>query len=109
MLDFSDYTPQQLKKFLTPVEVQNEFGVDKDKLAYMRECSRDEGKLRGPMYLQDELIVLYQRKSVIVWINNKLFSSTQTKQTQETPETKVTEVTTINTNKVRKLKQTKKI
>lgn len=106
MLEKSDYTPQQLRKFLTPVEVQNEFGIDKDKLAYMRECSRDEGKLRGPMYLQDELIVLYQRKSVIIWINNKLFSSTETKQTQET---QVSQQTTLNTSKVRKLKQTKKI
>jgi hypothetical protein len=106
VLEKSDYTPQQLRKFLTPVEVQNEFGIDKDKLAYMRECSRDEGKLRGPMYLQDELIVLYQRKSVIIWINNKLFSSTETKQTQET---QVSQQTTLNTSKVRKLKQTKKI
>ena len=46
-----DYTPEQLKAFLKPKDVQKEFGIDKDTLAYMRECSVDEGKLRGPMFI----------------------------------------------------------
>lgn len=87
MLEIKDYTPQQLKKFLTPIEVQKEFGIDKDKLKYLRECSRDEGKLRGPMYLQDGLIIMYQRKSVVIWINNSMFRASETSETRETTRT----------------------
>ena len=87
MLDLKDYTPQQLKKFLAPIDVQKEFGIDKDKLKYLRECSRDEGKLRGPQYLQDGLIVMYQRKSVIIWINKSMFQASETSETRETART----------------------
>jgi len=52
---FKDYTPQQMKAFLRPAQVQKEFGLDKGQLEYMRTCSRDEGKLRGPMFLKDDL------------------------------------------------------
>ena len=79
-----DYTDQQLKEFLKPQQVQKEFGIDKDTLGYMRECSRDEGKLRGPMFLKDELIVLYQRKSVVKWIKQTMFQPAETDKTDET-------------------------
>ena len=85
-----DYTDQQLREFLKPQAVQKEFGVDKDTLAYLRECSRDEGKLRGPMFLKDANIVLYQRKSVIVWLNQSMFQEAKTQETQETRETRET-------------------
>jgi len=78
-----DYTDQQLKEFLKPQQVQKEFGIDKDTLGYMRECSRDTGNLRGPMFLKDENIILYQRKAVITWINNTSFSPSETQQTQQ--------------------------
>ena len=83
-----DYTDQQLREFLKPQAVQKEFGVDKDTLAYLRECSRDEGKLRGPMFLKAANIVLYQRKSVIVWLNQSMFQEAKTQETQETIKTK---------------------
>ena len=83
-----DYTDQQLREFLKPQAVQKEFGVDKDTLAYLRECSRDEGKLRGPMFLKDANIVLYHRKSVIVWLNQSMFQEAKTQETQETIKTK---------------------
>ena len=83
-----DYTDQQLREFLKPQAVQKEFGVDTDTLAYLRECSRDEGKLRGPMFLKDANIVLYQRKSVIVWLNQSMFQEAKTQETQETIKTK---------------------
>ena len=83
-----DYTDQQLREFLKPQAVQKEFGLDKDTLAYLRECSRDEGKLRGPMFLKDANIVLYQRKSVIVWLNQSMFQEAKTQETQETIKTK---------------------
>ena len=78
------YTPDQLKKFLTPKQIQREFGIDKDKLAYMRECSRDTGSLRGPMFLKDELIVLYQRNSIVKWIKQTMFQPAETDETDET-------------------------
>ena len=83
-----DYSPQQLKAFLRPKEVETEFGLDKDMLENMRSCSRDEGKLRGPMFLKDANIVLYQRKSVIVWLNQSMFQEAKTQETQETIKTK---------------------
>ena len=82
-----DYTPEQLKAFLKPKDVQKEFGIDKDTLAYMRECSVDEGKLRGPMFLKDELIVLYQRNSIVKWIKQTMFQPAKTDETDETDET----------------------
>ena len=90
VLDIKDYTPQQLKKFLTPIDVQKEFGIDKDKLKYLRECSRDEGKLRGPQYLQDGLMIMYQRKSVIIWINKSMFQASETSETRENIKTSKT-------------------
>lgn len=84
MLKLEDYTPNQLKQRLKPAEVDREFGIDKGTLAYMRDCSRDTGKLRGPMFLKDENIVLYQRKAVIIWINNTTFSPAETQETRKT-------------------------
>ena len=80
------YTPDQLKKFLTPKQIQREFGIDKDKLAYMRDCSRDTGSLRGPMFLKDGNIVLYQRKNVITWLKKSTFLSTETPETPQVPQ-----------------------
>ena len=53
---------------LKPTDIEAEYGIKKRALAYMRECSRDEGRLRGPMFLKDENIILYQRKSVVEWL-----------------------------------------
>ena len=87
-----DYTPQQLKAFLRPVEVQSEFGLDKGQLEYMRSCSRDEGKLRGPMFLKDDLIILYQRASVVKWLKQTMFQEAETDETAERPKTKKSSV-----------------
>jgi len=84
LLKLDNYTPGQLKQRLRPDEVEREFGLDKGTLSYMRECSRDTGNLRGPMFLKDANIILYQRKAVITWINNTTFSPTETQQTQQT-------------------------
>ncbi len=84
MLKLEDYTPNQLKQRLRPAEVDREFGIETSTLAYMRECSFDTGKLRGPMFLKDENIVLYQRKAVIIWINKTTFSPTETQETRKT-------------------------
>ena len=84
LLKYEDYTPNQLKQRLRPEQVDREFGIDKGTLSYMRDCSRDTGKLRGPMFLKDENIILYQRRAVITWINNTTFSPAET---QETPKT----------------------
>ena len=78
---FKDYTPQQMKAFLRPAEVQKEFGLDKGQLEYMRTCSRDEGKLRGPMFLKDDLIILYQRASVVKWLKQTMFQEAETDET----------------------------
>jgi len=83
-----DYTPQQLKAFLRPIEVQHEFGLDKGQLEYMRTCSRDEGKLRGPMFLKDGLCILYQRASVINWLEKTMFQEAETDKTSETVKSK---------------------
>tara|TARA_B100001057_G_scaffold499936_1_gene612604 strand:- start:2408 stop:2674 length:267 start_codon:yes stop_codon:yes gene_type:complete len=76
-----NYTADQLKVFLKPSQVQKEFGIDKGQLEYMRLCSRDEGKLRGPMFLKDDLIILYQRASVIKWLRETMFQVPQTDET----------------------------
>ena len=76
-----DYTADQLKVFLKPSQVQKEFGIDKGQLEYMRACSRDEGKLRGPMFLKDDLIILYQRASVVKWLRETMFRVPQIDET----------------------------
>ena len=78
---FKDYTPDQMKAFLRPAQVQKEFGLDKGQLEYMRTCSRDEGKLRGPMFLKDDLIILYQRASVVKWLKQTMFLEAETDET----------------------------
>jgi len=80
---FKDYTPQQMKAFLRPAEVQKEFGLDKGQLEYMRTCSRDEGKLRGPMFLKDDLIILYQRASIVKWLKQTMFQEAETAETNK--------------------------
>ena len=85
---FKDYNPQQLKAFLRPKEVQQEFGLDKDMLGEMRSCSKDEGKLRGPMFLKDGLVILYQRASVINWLKQTMFQEAETDETPKTAKSK---------------------
>ena len=88
LLKFEDYTPNQLKQRLRPEEIEREFGLDKGTLAYMRECSRDTGKLRGPMFLKDENIILYQRKSVVIWLNKTMFSEAESTETGKSGQSK---------------------
>ena len=79
-----DYNPQQLKAFLRPKDVQQEFGLDKDMLENFRSISIDEGKLRGPMFLKDGLVILYQRQSIINWLEKTMFQQAETEETTET-------------------------
>jgi len=85
-----DYTASQLKAFLRPAQVQTEFGLDKGNLEYLRGCSIDEGKLRGPMFLKDGLVILYQRASVINWLKQTMFQEAETDETAKaTPKKKI--------------------
>ena len=79
-----DYNPQQLKAFLRPKDVETEFGLDKDMLENFRSVSIDEGRLRGPMFLKDGLVILYQRASVIKWLKQTMFQQVETEETTET-------------------------
>jgi len=79
-----DYTHIQLKAFLRPKDVEAEFGLDKDMLENFRSVSIDEGKLRGPMFLKDGLVILYQRQSVINWLKQTMFQEAETEETTET-------------------------
>ena len=81
---FKDYTPDQLRKFLKPADVEREFGLDKEMLENFRSITRDTGELRGPLFIKDEGVILYQRNSIIVWIKSKMFSSAETAETAET-------------------------
>ena len=81
---FKDYNPQQLKGFLRPKDVETEFGLDKDMLENFRSCSIDDGKLRGPMFLKDNNVILYQRASVIKWLKSSMFQEAETEETTET-------------------------
>ena len=84
------YTDQQLKAFLSPVKVQAEFGLDKGMLENFRSCSIDEGRLRGPMFLKDGLVILYQRASVINWLKQTMFQEAETDETAKaTPKKKI--------------------
>ena len=89
---FKDYTPQQLKAFIRPAEVETEFGLDKGMLENFRSCSIDEGKLRGPMFLKDGLCILYQRASVVKWLKQTMFHEAETDETAERPKAKKTSV-----------------
>lgn len=81
---FKDYTPDQLRKFLKPADVEREFGLDKEMLENFRSITRDTGELRGPLFIKDEGVILYQRNSIIIWIKSKMFSSAETAETAET-------------------------
>ena len=87
-----DYSHQQLKAFLRPKDVETEFGLDKDMLENMRSCSKDEGKLRGPMFLKDGNCILYQRASIINWLKQTMFQDAETDETAETPKRKRSQV-----------------
>ena len=87
-----DYNPQQLKAFLRPKDVETEFGLDKDMLENFRSVSIDEGKLRGPMFLKDGLVILYQRASIINWLKQTMFQDAETDETAETPKRKRSQV-----------------
>ena len=83
-LDIKNYSERELREMLPPKQVQAEFGVPIKTLEYMRECSIDEGNLRGPLFFKDENIILYARKSVITWCKKAMFSPTETQESQET-------------------------
>ena len=87
MRKIEDYSSKELKELFPPQKVAREFGLNSDTLAYMRECSRDEGRLRGPMFLKDENIILYQRKSVVIWLHKSMFSPTESAKSAETNQT----------------------
>ena len=74
-------------EFLKPVEVQHEFGLKVRMLSYFRECSMDEGKLRGPNFLKDGEVVLYKREWIENYIAEKqpfcISPSKQTEQSQQ--------------------------
>ena len=95
-LILKDYTPDQLRKFLRPTDVEREFGLDKDMLENFRSITKDTGQLRGPLFLKDEGIILYQRNSVILWLKSKMFSTAETAETAETKKP--------STNKVKSVK-----
>ena len=57
-------------------------------LGEMRSCSKDEGKLRGPMFLKDGLIILYQRASVVKWLKQTMFQEAETDETTKTNKVK---------------------
>ena len=74
-------------EFLKPVEVQHEFGLKVRMLSYFRECSMDEGVLRGPNFLKDGEVVLYKREWIENYIAEKqpfcISTSKQTEQSQQ--------------------------
>ena len=53
-------------------------------LENFRSITRDTGELRGPLFIKDEGVILYQRNSIIVWIKSKMFSPAETAETAET-------------------------
>lgn len=81
------YSAKELKEMIPPQKVAREFGLNTDTLAYMRECSRDEGRLRGPLFIKDDNIILYQRKSVVVWLHKSMFSPVESAESTENAET----------------------
>lgn len=98
MLKLEDYLPHQLRAMLTPAQVEKEFGLGKSTLKYWRECSKDTGSLVGPQFFNDGNVNLYQRKIVILYVNSKMFSGSETSETRETREVK-------ETNKIKKFKK----
>tara|TARA_Y100000004_G_C8896348_1_gene404314 strand:- start:135 stop:440 length:306 start_codon:yes stop_codon:yes gene_type:complete len=87
VLKLEDYLPHQLRQMLTPKEVEKEFGLAIATLKYWRECSKDTGKLVGPLFFNDGNVNLYQRKIIILYINSKMFSGSETSESRETRET----------------------
>jgi len=83
-IDINKYLPHQLKAQLNPGQVEKEFGLPKATLKYWRECSKDTGSLVGPLFFNDGNVNLYQRKIVIEYVNDKMFSSSKTRETRET-------------------------
>lgn len=71
-------------EFLKPVEVQHDYGLKVRMLSYFRECSMDEGVLRGPNFLKDGEVVLYKREWIENYIHSKQpFAPIQTKQSEQ--------------------------
>ena len=101
MLKLEDYLPHQLKQMLTPGQVEKEFGLSKSTLKYWRECSKDTGVLVGPQFFNDGNVNLYQRKIIILYVNSKMFSGSETSETRETRQTAVVR----ETNQIRKFKK----
>jgi len=98
VLKLEDYLPHQLRQMLTPGQVEKEFGLSKATLKYWRECSKDTGVLVGPQFFNDGNVNLYQRKIIILYVNSKMFSGSETSETRETAVVK-------ETNQIRKFKK----
>ena len=98
MLELKDYLPNQLRAMLTPAQVEKEFGISKATLKYWREITKDSGFLRGPQFFNDGNVNLYQRKIVILYVNSKMFSGSETSETRETSQVK-------ETDKIKKFKK----
>jgi hypothetical protein len=82
--NLEDYLPHQLKAMLTPAQVEKEFGLSKATLKYWRECTKDTGILHGPAFFNDGNVNLYQRKTIILYVNSKMFSGSETSETSKT-------------------------
>jgi hypothetical protein len=55
---------------LKPAQVFAEYGIKTRALAYLRECSDDQGKLIGPLWInpKDTDIYYYKREWIEAWI-----------------------------------------
>jgi hypothetical protein len=67
------YTDDELRKLLIPKQVEQEFGIKKSTLETMRTESKETGKLRGPMFLQDGKVIFYQRKAILLYLKSIKF------------------------------------
>ena len=86
-INIDNYLPHQLKAQLNPGQVEKEFGLAKATLKYWRECTKDTGTLRGPLFFNDGNVNLYQRKIVIEYVNKHMFSDSESSETRETNQT----------------------
>ena len=55
---------------LKPAQIYLEYGIKTRALAYMRTCSKDQGCLVGPLWInpKDTNIYLYRRESIEAWL-----------------------------------------
>ena len=55
---------------MKPTDIEAEYGIKKRALAYMRTCSKDQGCLVGPLWInpKDTNIYLYRREWIEAWL-----------------------------------------